>query len=117
MKTTMYSRCGAVVGASVHAPLSAVALGATSHLADAVRLLDVDLNVVGRGMWRGQPPLGIGMSNGAPAAIFAVPAGPAAKARKLDRLTLDRRLDGTQFGSKQLGTTVYEGPRPWKVPV
>jgi hypothetical protein len=119
MKNTTQLYGGVVAGVSLSAVAPVVAGVATSHLAGAVRLHVVDLNGmpggVGRGTWRGQPSLGSGMSSctsrgmsvGAPAAIAAV---PAAKSRQLDRVT------SKQLGNKQF-RTVYEGPRPWKVPV
>jgi hypothetical protein len=113
MKNTTLIDGGAVAGVS----LSVLEPGAVSHLAGAVRLHGGDLmglngvaGVAGRGMWRGQPSLGIGMWAGTSAAIAVDPAAPAANLR-----TLDRRIS-KQFGSKQL-RTVYEGPRPWKIPV
>ncbi len=94
METTMQARGGAVF--SVPGFALGVPVVVPSHLADAVRL-----NGVGRGMWRGQPELGIG----------AVPAA-GTRIGKRDRVNkLDRNA------TKQFGTTVYEGLRPWKVPV
>ena len=118
MKNTTLIDGGAVAGVSLSAVAPVVAGVAASHLAVAVRLHGGDLNglngVAGRGMWRGQRSLRIGMSTGmragTSAAIAIVPAAPAAKVRKLDRVT------SKQLGSKQF-RTAYEGPRPWKVPV
>jgi len=128
MKNTTLIDGGAVAGVS----LSAFEPVAASHFAVAVRLHGGDLNGLngvaggaGRGMWRGQPSLGIGTSAGTSAgmragmwagtsaAIATVPAAPAAPAAPVRQL--DRR-NSKQFGSKQF-RTAYEGPRPWKVPV
>jgi hypothetical protein len=119
MKNTTLMSGGAVAGVSLSAVAPCVASVAASHLAVAVRLhggarngLNGVAGGVGRGIWRGQPSLGsdmsTGMSFGAPAAIAAV---PAAKGRQLDRVT------SKQIGVTKFRTTVYEGPRPWKVPV
>jgi hypothetical protein len=124
MKNTTLIDGGAVAGVSLSAFEPVVA----SHFAVAVRLHGGDLNGLngvaggaGRGMWRGQPSLGIGTSAGmragtwagtsaANATVPAAPAAPAAPARQLGR------RNSKQFGSKQF-RTAYEGPRPWKVPV
>ena len=97
MESTIHAQGGAVVSVPA-APAVPAAGVAASHLAGAVRLNGVGLNGVGRGVWRGQPSLGT------PMAIAAVMAAPAGKVR-------------TSTVTKQFRTTVYEGPRPWKVPV
>lgn len=114
MESTIHALGGAVVGvpaipAVPAAPaVAAVAAVAASHLAGPVRLNGVGANGLGRGMWRGQPSLGMPSTM---AVANAAPAGNV-RARKLDRTSsLDR------LATKQFRTTVYEGPRPWKVPV
>ncbi len=118
MESTIHALGGAVVGVAAIPAVPAVAGVAASHLTGAVRLNGVGMNGAGmngagmngagRGMWRGQPSLGM------PASIAVVVAAPADKvpASKLDRTNkLDRQA------TKQFRSTVYEGPRLWKVPV
>ncbi len=112
MECTTQARVGAVVvvPAISVAPLSVrpSARVAASHLAGAVRLNGAGLDGVGRGTWRGQPSLGTPASISAAMPAQAVPAAPSMQARTKK---LDRKV------TKQFRTTVYEGPRPWQVPV
>jgi len=106
MESTILAR-GAVVSVAAAAVQSAATrpvaviggagVAVASHLRDAVRP-----HGVGRGMWRSQPSLGVGAS--APTA--AVASAVIARISKLDRTA-----------TKQFRSTVYDGPRPWKVPV
>ena len=114
MESTIHAHGGAVVGVPAIPAVPASAGVAASHLAVAVRLNGVGVSGAGRGMWRGQPSIGM------PTASAAAMPAPAGKVRtsELDRtntLNGTRKLD--RPATKQFRTTVYEGLRPWKVPV
>ena len=120
MKSTTHANGGAVVsvpavpaGVAVVGVATAAAVAA-SHLAGAVRLHGVGVNGAGRGGWRGQPSLGTPMPLVAIATATIAVAAPAGKVRTS---TLDRTNKLDRKATKQFRTTVYEGPRPWKVPV
>lgn len=111
MESTIHAHGGAVVGVPAISAVPAAAGVAASHLDVAVRLNGVGANGAGRGMWRGQPSLGVPTTI-APAFNAMTASAGKVRASKLDRTAmLDRPA------TKQFRTTVYEGPRPWKVPV
>lgn len=117
MESTTHAHGGAVVGVPAISAVAAAAGVAASHLAGAVRLNGVGANGAGRGMWRGQPSLGVPTAiapaaQAAPAVqAMAAPAGNVRTSKFDGTTTLDRKA------TKKFRTTVYEGPRPWKVPV
>jgi hypothetical protein len=111
MESTIRTRGAAVVSVPAPAVQPAawqIAVTGVAGVAAASRLRGaITLHCVGIGMLRGQPALGNGSSgNGAPAPVAAMASAAIARISKVNRKA-----------TKQFRSTVYDGPRPWKVPV